>query len=274
MKNLKKLLMLILMLVFVTTACQSAPETSKELIEQSNAAVEKEGSYTADYTSDMKLGLMGQELNIKMNGNIRQIIETLQSEMMMNIEMVGVPGQGQEENTIATEVYIEKNPENEQELITYTKAGENVQKQRVNLDETQAVTIEDTMNSYIEKSPDSFVLKDETEEIDGTEVYVVEGTLPKEVITEMLNSTSSNMDLDQVSIESNSEITGTYYYDVETKLPKRAIISAPDLVIRFDLGIEGAEPQTINSGFTTTLDYTGFGNVDAIEIPEAIKNAQ
>lgn len=272
---MKKFMKVILLAVLVIAAagCQgvSAPENAQDLITKSQEEIQKKKSYTADYTMDMKLSFAGQEMSTKANGNIKQITENMLTEMDMTMSL-GAASQEVQPEQMKMKMFTELNPENKEQLITYTNFQDNWTKETVALTDAKGNTMEESMSKLLEENKDSFTLQEETTEINGKEVYSVTGTLPPEAV----NSLTANTPVADQQFQFNEDMTvdTQYYFDKETLLPVQAVVNVPNMKMEINLGIEGIEPQTLDMVMNMVMNYTGFDNVDSIVIPDEAKNAQ
>ena len=121
---------------------------------------------------------------------------------------------------------------------------------------------------------DSLTLQEETEDIDGKPAYIITGTLQGEEMMELLGqaqsalgtATGMNELMDEEAVE-NLSMDFKYAVDQESRLPVYA-----DFVFNGFENLTGQEEVTI-SNFTMRTEYTGFDNVEKIEVPQEVKDS-
>ena len=121
---------------------------------------------------------------------------------------------------------------------------------------------------------DSLTLQEEPEDIDGKPAYIITGTLQGEEMMELLGQaqsalgTATGMDelMDEDAVE-NLSMDFKYAVDQESRLPVYA-----DFAFNGFENLTGQEDVTI-SNFTMRTDYTGFDNVEKIEVPQEVKDS-
>ena len=121
---------------------------------------------------------------------------------------------------------------------------------------------------------DSLTLQEETEDIDGKPAYIISGTLQGEEMMELLGQAQSalgtatglNELMDEEAVE-NLSMDFKYAVDQESRLPVYG-----DFAFNGFENLTGQEEVTI-SNFTMRTDYTGFDNVEKIEVPQEVKDS-
>lgn len=273
MKKIMKLILMLVLIAGISAGCQGVakPENAQDLVAKSQEEMKKKKSYTADYTMDMTMSIAGQSLTTKAAGNLKQITENMLTEMDMTMDL----GAGSEEagaQQMKMKMFTEVNPENKEELITYSNFADKWVKDIVSIKDSQGANMEESMAKMLEENKDSFTLQEETAEVAGKEVYTITGTLPAEAI----NSMTANTPVDGQNMKFNEDmkVDAIYYYDKETLLPVQAVVNVPNMKMEIDLGVEGVDPQNLDMTMNMLMNYTGFDNVESITIPEEAKNAE
>lgn len=121
---------------------------------------------------------------------------------------------------------------------------------------------------------DSLTLQEETEDIDGKPAYIISGTLQGEEMMELLGQAQSalgtatglNELMDEEAVE-NLSMDFKYAVDQESRLPVYG-----DFAFNGFENLTGQEEVTI-SNFTMRTEYTGFDNVEKIEVPQEVKDS-
>lgn len=273
MKKYIKIILMLALVIGISAGCQgiSKPENAQELVTKSQEELKKKTSYTTEYTMDMTMNIAGQSLKTNAAGNMKQITENMLTELDMTMDL-GTSSQGNDQQQMKMKMFTEQNPENKDELITYSNIADKWTKDVVSLKDSKGVNMEDSMSRMLEQNKDAFTLQEETAEVGGKEVYTITGTLPAEAISSMTANTP--VDGQNMKFNENMKVNTTYYYDKETLLPVQAVVNVPNMKMEIDLGVEGVEPQSLDMTMNVLMNYTGFDNVESITIPDEAKNAE
>lgn len=272
MKKLKKLGLLgcivIAMLAFGGCSTGSAPEpkNTEELMARSAEAMKEVESLTADTAMTMSMNIMDQDVDIAMKGNLREIIAEELVEMNMTMTMGSIMGMPGEEMTM--QMYGKANPDKKGEYITYAYTDGEWIKATVDATEYQESTTDmsDAVMKVLEENKDSITMAEEKETVDGKEMYVIEGTIPSAALNELMSTTSTGEDSASL-IPEGMDMALKGYYDAETKLPHKINLNMAETEIE-------QSGMTMKMGMVMDVLYTGFNNVDSIEIPEEALNAK
>ena len=117
------------------------------------------------------------------------------------------------------------------------------------------------------KSKDSLKLEDETEDVDGTEAYMITGSISGEDVKNLMGSMkstignltgSTDMNLDDVSV------AFTYAISKADKMPLYMDMTLNGLVVG-----EGDEQVTF-SKFNMKMEYTNYDTVETITVPQEV----
>ena len=159
------------------------------------------------------------------------------------------------------------------ELVNYMGMMGSWMYQRMPFDKEAVNNISANAGTLLEHL-DSLTLQEEPEDIDGKPAYIINGTLEGEEMMELLGQAQSVLgtatgmedlideaDMDDLSMDFK------YAVDQESRLPVYA-----DFTFNGFEKLTGQEGVTI-SNFTMRTDYTGFDNVEKIEVPQEVKDS-
>lgn len=272
-KKINKIFILLAIVLLAAVGCQgvSAPKDAQDLIIKSQKEVEKKKSFTADYTTDIKINIMGQEIGTKAVGDIKQIMQNSLSEMNMSMTVTG-SSIGAETPSMNMKMFTEQDPENENQLITYSNVSNSWSKQVQDISQLKGKNLSDNTIKILEENKEAFTLEEETQEINGKESYLITGTLPAATVNSMIEN--SPFESQNIKFNEDMEVKGQYFFDKETLLPNQVLINVPNMKMAIELGVEGMEAQSMEMNMDMIMNYTGFDNVDPIVIPDEAKNAE
>lgn len=272
-KKINKIFILLAIVLLAAVGCQgvSAPKDAQDLIIKSQKEVEKKKSFTADYTTDIKINIMGQEIGTKAVGDIKQIMQNSLSEMNMSMTVTG-SSIGAETPSMNMKMFTEQDPENENQLITYSNVSNSWSKQVQDISQLKGKNLSDNTIKILEENKEAFTLEEETQEINGKESYLITGTLPAATVNSMIEN--SPFESQNIKFNEDMEVKGQYFFDKETLLPNQVLINVPNMKMAIELGVEGMEAQSMEMNMDMIMNYTGFDNVDSIVIPDEAKNAE
>lgn len=234
--------------------------TAESIMQEVSAKTEKAKSFAADMDIDMSMNIsaegVGMDMDIGMTGTIESTMEpeVAHIDMTMNMSLLNM--------SMDMDVYTQIA---DGKMITYTGMAGQWTKVEEDYEEgdTQALQV-------MFADLGNMTLSEETEEIDGKEVYVltsiVTGDQLQEIMSQMGTMASDMSGMDFSTLQ--ADVVLKVYKD--TFLPAVASMSMAD-------GGEGVEVDgvitKINS-ISVTMNYTGFDTVEAIEIPEEALNAE
>ena len=163
----------------------------------------------------------------------------------------------------------------DKELCVYSKMLGSWTVQKTPVDEEAMETLKKSSTSQIFSKEDKFTLQEKTEDVDGTEAYIITGTIEGDDIKDLMASFNSampsmGMDMDKADY---SGVSVDVKYAIAKEERKPVYIDMTFKGMESMLG-ESAAGVTIDN-FTIHMDYLEFNTVDKIEIPqEVIDNAK
>ena len=163
----------------------------------------------------------------------------------------------------------------DKELCVYSKMLGSWTVQKTPVDEEALENLKKNSTSQIFSKEENFTLQDETEDVNGTEAYIITGTIEGDEIKDLMASFSSAMPSMGMDL-SNADYSGV---SVDVKY---AIAKEERKPVYVDMTFKGMESMMGESAagvtidnFTIRMDYLEFNTVDKIEIPqEVIDNAK
>ena len=264
------LLCAMLMVLGLLAGCGAAEQvTAPSLVEEAQ-------KYTDDADS-MKTKMV---LNMAMSGeSLQSIGGSVEIGMDMDMDSVKEPmanhmtgkvnAMGMDMDYEAYTVLEDK------ELCVYSKMLGSWTVQKTPVDEEALENLKKNSTSQIFSKEENFTLQDETEDVNGTEAYIITGTIEGDEIKDLMASFSSAMPSMGMDL-SNADYSGV---SVDVKY---AIAKEERKPVYVDMTFKGMESMMGESAagvtidnFTIRMDYLEFNTVDKIEIPqEVIDNAK
>ena len=123
-----------------------------------------------------------------------------------------------------------------------------------------------------------YSLEEKTKKVNGTEAYVLSTTITGKNIMSFLESYLSAMEegfsmeeLGELNIEDLSADV-KYYVNKAEMLPLKVTIDFGDSLGKMFEGMEGAESVDFKKAYAE-VEFTGINTVDAIEVPQEVKDA-
>ena len=161
------------------------------------------------------------------------------------------------------------------ELCVYSKVMGSWTVQKTPVDEEALESLQKSSTSQIFSKEGKFTLQEKTEDVDGTEAYIITGTIEGEDIKDLMASFSSAMP------SMGMDMSKADYSGVSVDI-KYAIAKEERKPVYMDMTYKGMESMMGESAagitiddFTIHMDYLEFNTVDKIEIPqEVIDNAK
>jgi len=270
MKRSIALLCVLIMTLGLLAGCGASEQAT------AGSLVEEAQKYTNDASSMkthmlMKISMSGESLkalggsmDMSMDLDMDSVKEPMASHMTGKMNAMGMD--------IDYEGYtaMENN-----ELSVYSKVMGNWTVQKTPVDEEALERLKTGSTGQIFSKEDKFTLQDKTEDVDGTEAYIITGTIEGDEIKDLMASFSGAMP--SMGMDMNKADYSGVSVDV-----KYAIAKEDKRPVYIDMTFKGmesmmgesAEGLTIDN-FTIRMDYVEFNTVDSIVIPqEVIDNAK
>ena len=273
-------LILCIALAVVSAGCVQKV-TAVSIAKQTADNLEKVKSLTAK--ENLKMGMKlasgdnSMDLSIDMDMDMKLVKEPLTGSVDMKAKLEGM-GTSTEVGALT---YLEKDGEN---VVTYTSVeGGEYTKQITPAGDFKGVELTDM--SVLRKIADvsqTAELRKETEDVNGTEAYVIDLTLSGETLQEMLDGSMSGLQgagLDvKVTDLKDCEVPTVLYISKEKKLPVRITMDLTSLgdkltgQISETIGTAGLELSVTE--MTSIMDFMDYDAFDSIEIPAEARAAK
>ena len=240
------------------TGCSGASKvTAESLLKDVQKKTESMKSMESHTTMDMSMDMpaLGGSLDMSMDMNMSTTMDPVANYMKGSISLLG-QAMDMENYTIV---------EGDQ-ILSYTGMMGEWMIQKMPYDEG-AINTMDTAEDNLLKNLGSLTLADKTEDVNGTEAYIITGTMKGEDIQNLMGSMESvmgsmtgdgTMDLSDLSVEFK------YAIDKSNKLPLYMDMNFGGMTVG-----EGDQQVTISS-LTMKVEYTSFDSVDAITVPQDV----
>ena len=266
-KNVLAACMMVILAVCALAGCGGKKEvTAKSLLESVEKQTKEMKSMEAKVTMSMTmegedLSYLGGSMDVSMDMDMQTTSEPAANYMEGTMSMMGM------NLDLKNYTVIEGD-----QICTYTNMMDQWVVQKIPYDQ-EAMEGLDTSASDLLASSDSLVLAEETKDVEGTEAYIITGTISGDSVQDIIRNASSGMssvlgDAAQIDL---SKVT----VDVEYALSRE-----DEKPLYTNMVFHGMESLTegMNISFkdyTMNIKYTGFDTVDSITVPqEAIDNAQ
>ncbi len=209
---------------------------------------------TAEITLDAE-ALGGTSMDMTMDMTMQTTTDPVANYMKGSIGILGA--------TLDMEMYAIVEDD---QICTYTGMADQWMVQKMDYDKDSMEKINAAAEDLL-KSKDSLQLADETEEVDGTEAYIITGSISGEDVKNLMGSMEStlssltggtDMNLDDISVEF------TYAISKEDKMPLYM-----DMTFNGLAAGEGDEQVTF-SKFNMKMEYTNYDTVEAITVPQEV----
>ena len=243
------------------------PVTAQSLLEGVEAKSKSMKSMTSHLTMNMvmegsELSQMGVDnVQMTMDADTQVIQDPLSSYIKGSMSLMGM--------NLDMEIYTILEGD---EIVNYMGVMDSWMVQRLPYDKEAAGTISANTEELL-ANLDSLTLQEETEDIDGKPAYIISGTLEGEEVKNILGQAQSSLGtatgMEQLLEDADvSEMSVDFKYavDKESGLPVYS-----DYVFNGFENITGQEDVVI-SDFTMHMDYTGYDNVEKIEVPQEVKD--
>ncbi len=247
---------------------KAKPVTAASLLEDIETKTKEMKSMTSHMTMNMamegeELASMGMDsIEMNMDADCQVTQDPAASYIKGKMGLLGMD--------LDMEVYTVVEGE---EIVNYIGMMNSWMMQRTAFDK-EAINSINTNAGELLKHLDSLTLQEEAEDIDGKPAYIITGTLEGEDMASLLGQTQSALGgatgLGEVMEEADFEkmsVDFKYAVDQESRMPVYA-----DFTFNGFENLTGQEGVTI-SEFTMRTDYTGFDNVEKIEVPQEVKDS-
>lgn len=244
------------------------PVTAQSLLEEIETKTKSMNSMTSHMTLNMtmegeqmaQLGVDSMDVTMDADSQVTQ--DPMASYINGKMNLMGM--------NLDMEIYTVLEGD---ELVNYMGMMGSWMYQRLPYDKETINSISANAGELLEHI-DSLTLQEETEDIDGKPAYIISGTLQGEEMMELLGQAQSalgtatglNELMDEEAVE-NLSMDFKYAVDQESRLPVYG-----DFAFNGFENLTGQEEVTI-SNFTMRTEYTGFDNVEKIEVPQEVKDS-
>ncbi len=268
-KKLLALFSVLLLTLSLLAGCGgSEPVTASSLMEEAQKYTDEADSMKTHMLMDMtmsgeSLQTVGGSVEMAMDIDMDTVKDPLANHMTGKVKFLGMDMDYEAYSVLEDD-----------QMCTYSKVMGSWTLQKTDLDKEALEEIKKGSSAQFFSQNDQFTLQEETEDVDGTEAYIITGTLEGEDIKSLMENFSGAlpaMGIDMSDVD---------YKDVSVDI-KYAIAKEDRRPVYVDADFKGmesmmgdaAEGITIDK-FTLHLDYLDFNNVDSIEVPqEAIDQA-
>lgn len=269
-------IMMLLLAVSVMAGCgkeKSQPVTAESLMK----AVEENTKSSKSTDAHMKMNMvmegddiasigLGDSLTMEMDADMKSTTEPVAVYMNGTMGMLGM--------NLDMEIYTVTE---DSKLVTYVGMMNQWMRQETEIDTSQIGQLTAASEGLMENL-ESLALAENTEEVNGKEVYILSGTIEGEDIKNIMGPAESVFS----AIGGGESITADTAFDGMTVDFKYAVGKEDNLPVYADYDFKGFEniantediKMTIST-FTMHIDYNDFNTVDAIVVPqEVIDSAQ
>lgn len=231
----------------------TAESLLKEVESKCDAMKSMETHTTVEMTLDSEA--LGGSVDMTMDMTMQTTTDPVANYMKGNIGLLG--------STLDMENYTVVEDD---QILSYTgMAGQwMVQKMAYDKDSVEKIN---AAASDLLKSKDSLTLADETQDVDGTEAYIISGSISGADVKNLMGSMESTlgtltgdteMNMDDLSVEF------TYAVSKEDKMPLYM-----DMTFN-GLGAGSGDEQVTFSKFNMKMEYTNYDTVEAITVPQDV----
>ena len=246
--------------VSMLAGCGTSPAkvTAESLLQEVQTKCESMKSMETHTTAEITLdaaALGGTSLDMTTDMTMQTTTDPVASYMKGSISLLG--------STLDTEMYTIVEDD---QIFSYTgMAGQwMVQKMAYDKDSVEKIN---AAASDLLKSKDSLTLADETQDVDGTEAYIISGSISGADVKNLMGSMESTlgtltgdteMNMDDLSVEF------TYAVSKEDKMPLYMDMTFSGL------GAGSGDEQVTFSKFNMKMEYTNYDTVEAITVPQDV----
>lgn len=257
-KSLVSLLTICVLILGLLTGCGGTKVTAESLLKEVQTKSEAMNSMETHLTMAMTMGSadLGGSIDLTMEMDMQTVIEPVASYMTGTLSMMGI--------NLDMEIYTILEDE---QIATYMGMMGEWMVQKMAYD-TESVNQLDTTAGEMLQNLGSLALAEETEDVDGTEAYIITGTLSGEDMQSMMDSAESMMS----SVTGDTEALDMSGVTVDFKY---AISKADKLPLYMDMTFTGfdsvMEGQDVSiDDFTMRMEYTGFDTIESITVPQEV----
>lgn len=244
--------------VSMLAGCGSSKVTAVSLLEDVQKKCDSMKSMETHTTADITLdsAALGGSMDMTMDMTMQTTTDPVANYMKGSIGILG--------QTLDMENYIIVNGD---QIDSYTGMSDQWVVQKMSYDEDSVEKINAAAEDLL-KSKDSLKLADETEDVDGTEAYIIiTGSISGEDVKNLMGSMEStlgsltgdeDMDFGDISVDFTYAIS---------KADKNPLYM--DMTFNGMTAGEGDEQVTF-SKFNMKMEYTNFDTVDEITVPQDV----
>lgn len=272
----KKITVIIMCLSISLTfaGCFKKPETPQSLAQSVAANLEKVESLSINMAMDF-------EAEITDGTGMTDTAATMGMTMDLDIESTAEPEAAYLSGTMGMSVSGQRNEqeiesylvEENGETVSYTVSGESCVRQ-VSDDDSSDAFFQRNMYDYIASGDAEAQLEREMASIDNRPAYVLRTKLEGDLLKDVMGLTVSGIFAQgEESGMDDIEADVTIYIYEDTKLPARVEIGGMGIGRFLEESVNGTGANMDVSRFDIMMEYTGYDNVDEIEVPADIKAA-
>ena len=265
MKKSIAIFCMLIMALGLLAGCGASEEvTAPSLVEDAQKYADDAASTKAHMLLNMtmsgeSLQALGDSIDLGMDLDLDSVKEPMANHMTGKINTMGMD-MDYEAYTVLQD----------QEVCVYSKIMGSWTVQKTPVDEEALESFKKNSTSQIFSKEDKFTLQEKTEDVNGTEAYIVTGTIEGDEIKDLMasfNSAMPSMGMDM----SKADYTGV---SVDVKY---AIAREDRRPVYIEMAFKGMESMmgenadgvTIDN-FTIRMDYLEFNTIDKIEVPQEV----
>lgn len=263
-----------LSIALTISGCFKKPETPQSLAQSVAANLEKIKSLSLNMTMDF-------EAEITDGTGMTDESATMGMTMDLDIESTAEPEAAYLSGTMGMSVSGQRNEqeiesylvEEDGETVSYTVSGDTCVRQ-VSDDDSSDAFFQKNMYDYIASGEAEAQLEREMASIDNRSAYVLRTKLEGDLLKDVMGLTVSGIFAqNEESGMEDIEADVTVYIYEDTKLPARVEIGGMGIGRFMEESVNSTGADMDVSRFDIMMEYTGFDNVDEIEVPADIKAA-
>ena len=275
-KNSKFLAMaLIICLIASFSACGEKSTNDADVMKAAMENMEALNSLTAETTMDMVMSMDDEIMSMTSEMTQKVINEPLAMEMIMDMVMQ-IGGESQK---MQSRVYAEAEGDN---LITYTEVdGQWYKMTQPGLEAMKDYDSTASMATYLEAIQN--FKKVDTEDVAGVKADKYEGVITEEYFQKILDESGvgEQLGLDGADAETLKqlfegigEMPIAIWVDGERLLPVKYDFDMTDMMSSMMENMGAAEAGLSIDKVTVSMTFTGYDNVDKIDIPQEARDAE
>lgn len=268
-------LFLILCLVFTFAACGSKGLSDEEIMKKSMENMEALKSLTAETSMEMVFSMGEETMTMSSEMTQKVINEPMTMEMVMDMIM----DLGGETQKVQSKVFAEADGDN---LITYTQMdGDWYKVTQPGLEALEEYDSTASMATYLEAIQN--FKKTATEDVAGVKADKYEGVITEDYfqtileesgVGEQLGLDGADAETIKQLFEGIGEMPIAIWVDSERLLPVKYDFDMTAMMTAMMDNMGASEAGFSIDKVTMSMTFTGFDNVDKIEIPKEAKNAE